>query len=208
MDPALWATLLTITGIWSITVISPGPNFLATSHTAVTHSRRAGLIVALGIAVGTSLWASASLLGLGLLFQTAGWLYHLVRVAGAVYLIYIGLRMIFSAGAVAATTATVMPGLSGYRAFRLGLLTDLSNPKAAAFFTSLFAVTVPPLAPLWFDGAIIAIVVLLAGGWYAIVAWAMAAAPVAACYRRAQRVITYITGAIFITFGARLASDR
>jgi RhtB (resistance to homoserine/threonine) family protein len=208
IDPALWASLLTITGIWTITVLSPGPNFLATSHAALAHSRRAGVLVAAGISLGTTIWATASLLGLGLLFQTAGWLYHVVRVVGAAYLIYLGLRMILAARARTATAGPVGPGVSGLQAFRRGMLTDLGNPKAAAFFTSLFAVAVPPLAPLWFDAAIVAAVVVIAGGWYATVACAMASRPVAAFYRRAQRIISYAAGAVFIGFGIRLATDR
>ena len=97
---------------------------------------------------------------------------------------------------------------SGLRAFRLGLLTDLANPKAAAFFTSLFAVAVPPDAPLWFDGLIVATVVVMAGGWYAIVALAVSWQPVATAYRRLERVITAAAGAVFVGFGIRLAADR
>ena len=85
----------------------------------------------------------------GLLFQKVGWLYGLVKLAGAAYLIFVGLQMIFSARRPTAGGGSLP--LSDGRAFRRGLLTDLSNPKAAAFFTSLFAVAVPPTAPLWFD---------------------------------------------------------
>ena len=207
--PTLWASLLTITGIWLLTVVSPGPNFLATMHAAVTRSRRAGLLVAAGVAVGTTLWAAASLAGLGLLFQTAGWLYHVVRIVGALYLIYVGVRMILAARRPAAPVSlSGQATASGARAFRLGLLTDLANPKAAAFFTSLFAVAVPPDAPLWFDGLIVATVVVMAGGWYATVALAVSWQPVATAYRRLERVITAAAGAVFVGFGIRLAADR
>ena len=83
LDTSLWTSFATIAGVWLITVISPGPNFVATSHAAVTHSRRAGVLVAAGIALGTTVWSTASLLGLGLLFQTAAWLYQVVKLAGA-----------------------------------------------------------------------------------------------------------------------------
>ena len=92
--------------------------------------------MALGIALGTTIWAGLSLAGLGLLFAKVTWLYGLVKLLGAGYLIYIGLQTILSARRPAAKAA--MP-LSDGRAFRRGLLTDLSNPKAAAFFTSLLS---------------------------------------------------------------------
>ena len=84
---------------------------------------------------------------------------------------------------------------------------DLSNPKAAAYFTSLFAVAVPPGAPLWFDAVLIASVVAIAAGWYALVAPGISADPVARRYRGLERAIRRLAGAVFIAFGARQALD-
>ena len=207
LDTSLWTSFAAIAGLWLITVISPGPNFVATSHAAVTHSRRAGVLVAAGIALGTTVWSTASLLGLGLLFQTAAWLYQVVKLAGAAYLVYVGVRMI-AARTTAVSAGPSVRGLSAIGAFRRGVQIDLSNPQAAAFFTSLFAVAVPPEAPFWFQATIVGTVVVMAGGWYAIVACAMASTPVAALYRRAQRTILRLTGALFVVFGVRLAVER
>ena len=210
MTAALWTSLLTIVGIWMVTVISPGPNFLATTQAALSGSRRAALLVVLGIGIGTAVWCVASLLGLGLLFERAAWLYLLVKIGGGLYLAFLGLRILLAAHRSAATPQQAPPALavSGWRAVRLGLFTDLSNPKAAAFFASLFAVTVPPAAPLWFDAVIVALVVAQAVVWYALVACFMAAPPVAALYRRAQRAILALMGAAFVALGARLAMAK
>ena len=117
-DPLLWTSFLTIAGVWTITVISPGPNFMATAHTAAAASRRDGLLVAAGVAVGTLLWATVSLLGLGVLFQTAGGLYQAVKFAGAAYLIAVGLRMMIGAWrnqpAPAGYGSRAHPGEAGY----------------------------------------------------------------------------------------------
>ncbi|MEM7222623.1 MAG: LysE family transporter [Pseudomonadota bacterium] len=208
LDPALAASFLTIAGIWLVTVVSPGPNFVATCHAALTGSRRAAHLVVAGIAFGTTIWAAASLLGLGLLFRNAAWLYQIVKILGALYLVYMGAQMIWGARKRPATTAVASPPLAGWRAFRRGLLVDLSNPKAAAFFTSLFAVAVPPTAPLWFDLLVISSVVTIAAAWYAIVALAMASGPVARAYRRAQRWVMAAAGALFVGFGLKLAAER
>ena len=207
MDSSLLSVYLTIVGIWTVTVISPGPNFVATCHAAVTGSRRAGGQVVIGISLGTLIWAGASLLGLSLLFQSAGWLYQTVRLIGALYLVLVGLQMLWSArrpvpsGGGAHSTA-------GWAAVRRGLWTDLSNPKAAAFFTSLFAVALPPDAPLWFDAVVISSVVAIAWLWYALVALVMSSSPAANLYRRASRVISAVAGALFVGFGLRLAAER
>jgi len=96
-DPALATSLLAVIGVWVVTVLVPGPNFLATVHMSHVESRRAGVVVAVGIAVGTAVWATASLAGLGLLFRSAGWLYQGVKIAGAAYLIFVGIRTMIAA---------------------------------------------------------------------------------------------------------------
>lgn len=203
----LFASALTVTGIWAVTVMTPGPNFVATVHTAAESTPRHGVMVALGIAVGTAIWAMGSLAGLGLLFQTFGGLYLAVKIAGALYLIYVGIRMMMTRTRNDEGEPVVaMRSLWG--AFRHGLLTDLANPKAAAFFASLFAVAVPPDAPLWFDAGLVCAVVLIAGGWYAAAALAMGQARIAAAYRRLHLWITRVAGACFVLFGAKLAMDR
>ena len=164
-------------------------------------------MVAAGILVGTAIWATGSLLGLGLLFQTATSLFQAVKLAGGVYLIYFGARTIFSARKEAATTGLHSHAVSARQAFWHGLLVDLSNPKAAVFFASLFVVTVPPDAALWFKALVIAIVVIMAGGWYALVAWVVNLRPVADALNNVQKTIIYVTGAVFIALGAHIALD-
>lgn len=209
-DPALspWIAVFTIVGLWAVLVVTPGPNFLATVHVAATRSRREALMVVAGLALGTFIWATASLAGLGLMFQSAAWLYHTVRIIGAVYLIFVGITLLRSA---ARRSSVSVPGISvakGPRgAFRLGLITDMSNPKAAAFFTSLFAVTLPPGAPFWLQAVAVGIVVAMVVVWYGLVALAMRSTLFRTLYRRGQRAITALSGALFAAFGIRLASN-
>ncbi|MBG0776264.1 MAG: LysE family translocator [Desulfovibrionaceae bacterium] len=230
--------LLTVLGVWTLAVLLPGPNFLATAHTAMAHSRRAGLACAMGVAFGTLLWAAGSLAGLGLLFRSASWLYQGVKYAGAAYLVYMGLSTLWSEWRGRSANATARdatrtqvrtappadaapaPGpasaaaparrtpRSGWRAFRHGLAVDLANPKAAAFFTSLFAMAVPPEAPLWFQGAVVLTVTVIGGAWYSFVACVAGAGPVAAFLDRAQRAVRAVTGAIFVALGLELALEK
>ena len=203
-----WSAFIAVLGVWTATVLSPGPNFLATVHTSLHRSRAAGLAVVLGIAIGTAVWATASLAGLALLFQKAAWLYAAVKFCGACYLIYIGVRMIVSAQAPDEPVAAGHTARAGWAAVRFGLLTDLANPKAAAFFASLFAVAVPPAAPLWFHTIVVAAIVAVAGVWYSLCACMIVAPPIARAYRRAQSAVTGAAGALFVGIGARLAADR
>ena len=204
--------LLPILGLWTVTVMIPGPDTLAVVSTSLTRSRAAGLAVAIGCAVATMIWASASLAGLSILFERAQWLYHLIRIVGAVYLIIVGGMLLWSAWkAGAADQRPITRGtraFAGWRAFRLGLLTDLSNPKAAVFFTSLFAVALPPEM-----GAAASLLVILAVGgvaaaWYSLIAATVSLAPIARLYARGRRAVEAFAGTLFLAFGAKLAVDR
>ncbi len=208
MTLPLWTSLTTIFAVWLVVAMAPGPNFFATIYTATTQSRRLGLYVSAGIAVGTTIWATASLAGLGILFQTTAWLYQAVKLAGGLYLVYLGIRTILSARHARAASPARLGALSPLQAFRRGLVVDLSNPKAAIFFTSVFAVAVPPQAPLWFQALVVATVVMIAAGWYALVACLVNLPPVAAALRRAHKAMSYVTGLVFVALGARLATDR
>ena len=208
-----WLPLLPIIGVWTLTVMAPGPDTLAVVSTALSRSRKAGLAVALGCAVASVIWAVTSLAGLSLLFARAQWLYHLVRVGGAVYLIIVGVTLLWTAyrrKSDTLSTATSIRTENGtlVRAFRLGLLTDLSNPKAAAFFTSLFAVALPAEVGLELKLLTVATVGVIAGVWYALIAMTVSLSPVARHYARGRRALEAIAGLVFIGLGARLATER
>ncbi|MGE4299483.1 MAG: LysE family transporter [Desulfovibrionaceae bacterium] len=208
MDTTLMTSAVTILSVWGIAVLLPGPNFFATAHTAAARSRGLGMATAAGVAAGTALWAAGSLLGLGLLFQAASWLYQVVKWCGAAYLVWMGVKTVWGAGkARAAHGATVRP-LTLWAAFRHGLVVDLGNPKAAAFFTSLFTVSVPPLAPLWFKAGLVGLVVGVSLAWYGTVACLVTVPGVSRALERSSAWVARVTGAIFVGLGIQLAVDR
>src|SRR5437763_463221 len=86
------ARLVALAGIWSIVVISPGPDFVATAHHASGGSRRAGLAVVAGIACGTAIWSISAIVGLALVVAHARWILDLIRIGGAVTLAVLGIR--------------------------------------------------------------------------------------------------------------------
>ena len=131
-----------------------------------------------------------------------------MRIVGAIYLVFVGVSLLRSAVRRSSATLPGLPLAKGTGgAFRLGLITALSNPKGAAFFTSLFAVTMPPGAPIWLQAIAVGIVVAIGVAWYGLVALAMRSALFRTLYRRGQRAITALSGALFAAFGIRLASN-
>lgn len=200
--------LLTLAGVWLIVVISPGPNFVTTVHHAIARSRREGLQVAFGVALGTTIWVTLSLIGLGVLFVRLSWLVELIRTCGALYLSFLGIRMIWTAHWQKRFPKSESLSLPHRSAWRAGLLTNISNPKTAAFFASFFAVLLPVNPPLWFQISCVVIIVLISVIWYSVVACVFSLEPVAHAYQRAKKWIDIVTGSILIALGIRLAVSK
>ncbi len=200
--------MLTVSGIVLAGAMTPGPDFIATVHTAASGSKRAAFFVVAGISVGSMIWAILSLVGLGVLFATFAWAYLIVKFAGAAYLLYLGFLMMRSAYRGPVDISGKLNSVSGWSAFRLGLLTDLSNPKTAVFFSSLFVVIVPPAAPLWEQFLMVLSVGGVVMGWYSIVVVIIGMDRVSALYKKAERLITGMTGGLLTLLGLKLAADR
>lgn len=185
---------------------SPGPNVLVVIRTAIAESRRAGLFCAAGVATGSAIWAGGAALGLGLVIANLPIAYDALRVLGGLYLVYLGVR---TARSVAGWEAPpgVQPRASGRRAWRRGLLTNLSNPKAAVFFTSVFATLLPADSSLALRIAAVAVIVVDALLWHALLAIVLSSPPAQARYLRARRRIDGVAGVVMIAFGLRLATD-
>jgi threonine efflux protein len=200
--------LLALAGIWALVVMSPGPDFVVTMSRAAG-SRRAGLAAAAGITLGTAIWASASAAGAGVVLARYQGAAEAVRYLGAGYLAWLGLRMILHSG-----RAMPEPGAeAGERrgagaAWRAGLLADLGNPKAAVFWTGLFATVLPAAAPVSVRATAVALAVAIAAAWYAAVACAFSLAVFARQYRRAKKWIDRVTGTVLAGLAVRLATER
>ena len=204
----LGAAFATALVVWLAALMTPGPDFVATVHASVGGSRRDGLAVAGGVTVGMAAWAVASLFGLHAVLSAFEELGTAVRLLGAAYLVYIGVRLLWDAWTGAVTHAPTTTTRSVAEAFRHGLLTNLANPKALALFGSLFAVLVPHDAPSWFSMAFLVAVLATTALWYVLVAVTMSTDAISQGYRRAERATSALTGVLFVGVGARLAADR
>lgn len=124
------------------------------------------------------------------------------------YLIYLGIKTIRNAHQPLLTGQSSPVALSRNKAWQVGFLTDIGNPKAAVFFGSLFATLLPPNAPPGLLVSAVAVVVAIEFIWYCSMAYLFALQMVAAFYRRAKRSLDYTTGGIYVLLGGRLAVSR
>ena len=183
-----------------VAVISPGPSFLITARTAVSRSRMDGIKVALGLGVGTVIWASAALFGLNALFHVVPALFTAMKVIGAIFLLWIAFQIFVHANVPLELEDTGAEG----NPFVKGFLTQIANPKVTVFFGSIFIAMLPQNVPLWMMLALIAIVTFNEVWWYSAVSLFFSTGPVRSFYLRAKKWIDRVTGLFLGAIGLKL----
>jgi threonine/homoserine/homoserine lactone efflux protein len=208
MESIPYAQIGGVLAIWLLAVVSPGPAFLVLSQLAAGRSRVAALGAALGISLGAMLFATLTLWGLAVVVTQIAWLGTALRIAGALYLVYLGLSLFHAAsGELPAAAASTAPASADFRAgLRIGILTTLTNPKAIAFFLSLFAVALPPALPLAGKLTLLAAGFAIEIGWYSLVALVLSTGHLRALYARARKGLERVLGAALVLLGVRLGS--
>ena len=200
--------ILSVAAIWAVAAITPGPNTILVTRYCLTAPRHIAIAAAAGTITGTFCWGAAGWLGINVLFQAAPFAYLALKIIGGLYLIWLGLRIFWNFRKKqlqnAADMAISTPSISMSAAYRMGLATNLANPKSALFVASLFAATMPAGTP-WMYG-LLAIVVMLAVStvYYTILIGLITHRAVARAYLKAQRKIDLVVGTIFVGFGTRM----
>ncbi len=203
MTPAAFAAFA---GLVIFAAISPGPAVLMSARTGLTEGFRTGLMLAVGIGAGAVVWASAAMFGLNLLFATAPALLWTLKLGGAAYLIWMALHLWRDAKTpLVAEDARPVPR-SALSAFRLGLFTQLANPKPAVMFSAIFLGTVPRGTPLWVYLALLAIIFAAETLWNTLVARIFAADRTRARYISLKTVIDRSFGGLLALLGVKIAA--
>jgi threonine/homoserine/homoserine lactone efflux protein len=185
--------------------ITPGPDMLYVAARGAGEGRSAGIASALGIGAGTLVHIALVAGGLAALLSAVPIAYMAIRIAGALYLIYLGVRALLSSGA--ATVGRLEPA-SLWAIFRQGVITNVLNPKVALFFLAFLPQFVDPargnpalqviLLGLLFDttGTIVNLLVAL---------FSSGAARKLRSPGRGSAIMQRATGGIFVALGLRLA---
>ena len=179
------------------------------ARTAVSASRGDGLAAALGMGAGGIVFAVAALVGLQAAFLAVPALYLGVKLLGGAYLVYLGIRIWRGAREpLAVSQEEGPPGTrgNGWRAFLLGMGTQISNPKTAVVYASIFAAFLPREVPLALALAVPAVIFCIETGWYSIVALALSSAAPRSAYLRYKAWIDRAAGGVMVLLGVKLLS--
>ena len=186
--------------------ISPGPAVLMSARTGVTEGMRTGAFLAMGIGAGAVVWAIAALFGLAILFHSAPALLWAFKLVGGLYLIYMAWGMWRDADTPLDMSQTNRTPRSAASAFRLGLITQLSNPKPAVLFSAIFVGTVPDGTPLWVILALLAVVFLNEAIWNTLVARIFSFHRSKAAYISMKTIIDRSFGGLLAVLGLKIAA--
>ena len=204
--------LLPFLALSVLLILIPGPDTAIVTKNALLGGRRSGVLAAVGVSIGLTVWTGAAAFGIAALLRASAVAFLLLKLAGAVYLIWIGIQMLRARDLVAAATnvghGVERRGLHA-KALRQGLLSDLGNPKIAVFFTSFLPQFVhghgSAFAPLLLLGGIFVALTLL---WLA--AFGIVVGHASAFMRRpsVRKGLDRFTGVVLVAFGVKLAFEH
>lgn len=187
----------------------PGPALLYTAAQTLARGRRAGLMAALGIHIGCYAHVLAATLGLSAVFRYVPEAYTVLKLAGAAYLVWLGVQMLRGGGS--AEAPKVAPK-SPRRAFAESIVVELLNPKVAIFFIAFLPQFVDPAGtlPVWLQSLILGVIVNFAFSSADLVT-VFAASAVMTRLRKsgaAERAARWVGGGLLIGLGLKLGTDK
>ena len=203
--------LLAVAVITILAVISPGADFAMVTRNSLLHGRRAGVLCALGIALGVQVHVFYTMFGVGLLIAHAPALLHGIKLIGAAYLVWIGWKTLSAkalpGGETAAHGAGTAP-LSTLAALRMGFLTNALNPKTTLFVVSTYTQVVHAGTPLVAQFGYGVFMSAAHAVWFALVAAVFASGALRRSLLARQRLVDRVIGVILIGLGLALGLAR
>jgi threonine/homoserine/homoserine lactone efflux protein len=195
--------LLAFVGVAVILTLTPGPDMALVLRNTVRGDRAAGYRTVAGIAVGLVVWATATALGVAAVLAASATVFTALKIAGAVYLVYLGVQALRSLRR--GEQAEEAPKPSG-SPFRQGLVTNLLNPKLAVLFTTLLPQFISQ------DDSAVAKSILLAAIFVTIgLSWLCTYTLIVGAIARSRtfrRITEAVSGIVLIALGVRLVFER
>jgi threonine/homoserine/homoserine lactone efflux protein len=201
--------LLAFIGVSVAVVVIPGPDMALVARNVLRNGRAAGFTTSAGICTGILVWAVAAALGVSTLLATSAIAFTALKLAGAAYLIYLGVATLLARDDSVPADATDRSGLPWHRTWLQGLLSALLNPKLGVFFLTLLPQFIAPGDPPAGRALQLAVLFDFIGLVWLMTYSAMLGAVSAALSRPGpRRLMRWLTGTILVGLGARVAVER
>ncbi|MFV1590657.1 LysE family translocator [Phaeobacter sp. JH20_39] len=201
--------ILVAYGVFVMGMFSPGPNILSIMGASMGVGRDAGKSLALGIATGSLIWGLLAWGGLTTVLVAYASLMTVIKIAGAVYLLWLAFKSFRSAMSyrdIKANALSLSGGASAY--FHRGLLIQMTNPKAALTWTATMSLGLSPGAPWWIGGVIVLGTGIISFGGHMAYAVAFSTGPMVAGFAKARRWVETGLGLFFCFASYKLLTSR
>ena len=198
------ARLLAYFAVSTLLIVTPGPDTALVVRNALRSGPRAASLTALGVAAGSAVWAFASVLGLAVVLEASLVAFTVLKIAGAAYLVYLGLRSLIGGGTAHETRTRT----AQRTAFLQGLVNNLLNPKAAVIFVAVMPQFIdagdPPARFLLMLAGYEAIMLV----WLNLYAIVLGRAGRTAAAARVRGIFDRAVGVVLVGLGVRLAFEE
>ena len=206
-----WHEWITLVLVFGLGAISPGPDFVMSLKNSL-HSRKAGLFTALGFGAGVLVHVTYTILGIAALIAHSVIAFNMIKVIGAAYLIYIGVKALRSHTMIQdsykESNLQAAKSLTGRQAFSQGFYTNLLNPKASLFFLAIFSQIIGPEMPVFTQFLFGLTCVAIVTAWFSAVTLFLTIPAIRNQFFRLSQWIEKLCGAILIVLGIRLAFSK
>ena len=207
----IWINWFALTMIYTIGLMSPGPDFVIAIRNSILYSRKIGLMTALGFALGVCVHLTYTLMGIAVLISKSIILFQIIKYAGAAYLLYIGIKALRSKGfkePIENEENTEKQGMTATKAIWSGFLTNVLNPKITLFFLAIFSqfVTVETTmnVQLLYAGTL----VLMTGLWFSIVTFVLTTPKIKRAFLKFAKWIDKICGVLLVGLATKIAFSK
>lgn len=204
------SVLATFAVIHLLAAASPGPNLFLVISTSATVSRRRGALVVAGILLAVLTWSSATALGLAAVISNFPVLYTSIQYLGAIYLVWLGVKMIWVSfkNKSSVSQSAALQADSDWIFVLRGYVVNMTNPKTIAYYTSLFAILIPPGSPNWVYFAAVGVAIVVSSIWWFSVVFIFSSDRAKSILLKSQHKLDFLMGSALVVLGAKLAIDR
>ena len=184
--------------------ISPGPTFIYVAKNSIAISRKHGLFTALGTGTGAALFGLLAVMGLQAILLAVPSAYLVLKICGGLYLLWIAYKIIKHAKEPMDSPNGAAQPMSYKQAYRLGLITQMSNPKIAVILASIFTALLPKDIPTYFYVVLPMLCFFIDAGWYSLVAVALSAEGPRKVYLKSKAICDRVAGGVMTVLGLKL----
>ena len=184
--------------------ISPGPTFIYVAKNSIAISRKHGLFTALGTGTGAAFFGFLAIIGLQAVLLAVPSAYLALKICGGLYILYLAYKIIKHAKDPMTQPDGSLQSMSHAQAYRLGFITQLSNPKIAIVLASIFTALLPKEIPSYYYVVLPLLCFFIDAGWYSLVAVALSAEGPRRVYLKFKKVFDRIAGGVMSLLGLKL----